>query len=94
MVVRKQSENPEDFFNKDFKEYQDGFEANGNIQKEEKQTKRFIIFRWELDRPGQASPTDKPTLLLAEDLHEGLRREGLCGSLRPIQGEVSCWISI
>jgi len=29
MVVRKQSENPEDFFNKDFKEYQDGFEANG-----------------------------------------------------------------
>ena len=88
MVVRKQSENPEDFFNKDFKEYQDGFEANGKIQYVEIQTEWFIIFRWELDRPGQASPTDKPTLLLAEDLHEGLRREGVRGSLRPIHGEV------
>jgi len=29
MVVRKQSENAEDFFNKDFKEYQYGFAANG-----------------------------------------------------------------
>ena len=31
MVVRKQSENAEDFFNKDFKEYQDGFAANGKL---------------------------------------------------------------
>ena len=38
MVVRKQSENPEDFFNKDFKQYQDGFEANGMIQYVEIQT--------------------------------------------------------
>jgi len=29
MLVRKQSENAEDFFDKDFKEYQDGFAANG-----------------------------------------------------------------
>ena len=31
MLVRKQSENPEDYFNKDFKEYQDGFAANGKM---------------------------------------------------------------
>jgi len=29
MLVRKQSENAEDFFNKDLKEYQDGFASNG-----------------------------------------------------------------
>jgi len=29
MLVRKQSVNPEDYFFKDFKEYQDGFAANG-----------------------------------------------------------------
>jgi len=29
MLVRKQSENAEDFFDKDFKKYQDGFAANG-----------------------------------------------------------------
>jgi len=29
MLVRKQSENAEDFFNQDFKDYQDGFAANG-----------------------------------------------------------------
>ena len=31
MLVRKQCENPVDFFNKDFRDYQDGFAANGKL---------------------------------------------------------------
>ena len=31
MLVRKQSKNAEDFFNRDFKDYRDGFAANGKL---------------------------------------------------------------
>ena len=33
MLVRKQCDNPTDYFNKMFVEYQEGFSANGNFKK-------------------------------------------------------------
>ena len=33
MLVRKQCENPSDFFDKSFRDYQDGFAANGKLWK-------------------------------------------------------------
>ena len=58
MLVRKQCENPRDYFDKTFAEYQEGFEANGEFQKVDKMTKTYFSRRG-LDWPGQASPTDQ-----------------------------------
>ena len=74
MLVRKQCENPTDYFDKTFAEYQEGFSANGEFQKVDQMTEN-IFSRRGLDRPGQASPTDQCKILLAEDHHDGLRRE-------------------
>ena len=32
MLMRKQCDNPEDFFDKTFRDYQEGFSANGELQ--------------------------------------------------------------
>ena len=42
MLVRKQCENPTDYFDKTFAEYQDGFSANGEFQKDDKMTKHIF----------------------------------------------------
>ena len=78
MLVRKQSGNQEDFFDKSFSLYQQGFSANGEFQKMTNDRKKFP--RRGLDRPGQASPTDQCKILLAEDHHEGLPRRAIHSS--------------
>ena len=43
MLVRKQCENPTDYFDKTFAEYQEGFSANGEFQqKDDKMTKHIF----------------------------------------------------
>ena len=42
MLVRKQCENPTDYFDKTFVEYQRGFSANGEFQKVDKMTKHIF----------------------------------------------------
>ena len=42
MLVRKQCENPTDYFDKTFAEYQEGFSANGKFQKVDKKTKHIF----------------------------------------------------
>ena len=59
MLVRKQSGNPEDFFDKSFSLYQQGFSANGEFHLWKNHQK--------LDRPGQASSTDQFKILFTED---------------------------
>ena len=46
MLVRKQCDNPTDYFNKMFVEYQEGFSANGNFKK--KKRKQLIFFSGEV----------------------------------------------
>ena len=42
MLVRKQCENPTDYFDKTFAEYQEGFSANGEFQKDDKMTENIF----------------------------------------------------
>ena len=43
MLVRKQCENPTDYFDKTFAEYQEGFSANGEFQQnDDKKTKHIF----------------------------------------------------
>ena len=70
MLVRKQSGNPEDFFDKSFILYQQGFSANGEFHLWKNHQK---LFRGKLDWPRQASPTDQFKILLTEDHYDGLR---------------------
>ena len=72
MLARKQCENPTNYFDKTFAEYQEGFSANGEFQKDDKMTKHGFSRR-ALDWPGQTSPTDQFKILLTEDHHDGLR---------------------
>ena len=42
MLVRKQCENPTNYFDKTFAKYQEGFSANGKFQKVDKKTKHIF----------------------------------------------------
>ena len=87
MLVRKQCENPTDYFDKTFAEYQEGFEANGEFQKVDKMTKTCFSRRG-LDRAGQASSADQWKILLAEDNNDWLRQENICCRLQQFQSEL------
>ena len=51
MLVRKQSDNAVDFFDKYFEEYQQGFAANGELLKVIQNNDMILnLFRRELDR--------------------------------------------
>ena len=43
MLVRKQCENPTNYFDKTFAEYQEGFSANGEFQKDDEMTKTWFF---------------------------------------------------
>ena len=74
MLVRKQSSNPEDFFDKSFSRYQQGFSANGEFHLGKNHQK---LSRGKLDRPGQTSSTDQFKILLTEGHYDGLRWQNI-----------------
>ena len=78
MLVRKQSGNPEDFFDKSFILYQQGFSANGEFDLWKNHQK---LSRGKLDRPGQASSTDQFKILLTEDHYDGPRWQEIHSTL-------------
>ena len=87
MVRRKQSGNPEDFFDKTFAEYQEGFSANGDMQQKLKNKKNWFFFRGELAGPRERPQTDQPTIVFAADHHDWLGPADICGFLSPVWGE-------
>ena len=62
------------------------FQPTVILKKEEKTIN--IFFRRSLDRPGQTSPTNQWTVLLADDHHDWLRWKGVCGCVWTVRGKL------
>ena len=71
MVVRKQVNNPTDFFDEAFAMYQEGFSANGKFENDKKRGKIVRqTFRRELDWSGLPPHPYNSGLLCTEDYYD------------------------